>query len=51
MLAGRSLRRTFAFGVVRQLFELRLASAEASADVDEREALPAGAPTAAQPLL
>jgi predicted ATPase len=44
---GSELESDFAFGVVRQLFERRLASA----DVDEREALLVGPAAAVRPLL
>jgi AAA ATPase domain len=44
---GSELEADFAFGVVRQLFERRLAGAE----VDEREALLAGPAGAVRPLL
>jgi DNA-binding CsgD family transcriptional regulator len=44
---GSELEADFAFGVVHQLFERRLTSA----DVNEREALLAGAATAVRPLL
>jgi hypothetical protein len=44
---GSELEAGFAFGVVRQLFERRLASAGR----DERDALLAGAAGAARPLL
>jgi hypothetical protein len=44
---GSELEADFAFGVVRQLFERRLASA----DGEEREALLAGPAGAARPLL
>lgn len=44
---GSELEADFAFGVVRQLFERRLAGA----DVDEREALLAGPAAAVRPLL
>ena len=44
---GSELEAEFAFGVVRRLFERRLASA----DTDEREALLAGAAGAVRPLL
>ena len=44
---GSALEADFAFGVVRQLFERRLAGS----DLDEREALLAGPAGAARPLL